>query len=340
MGAFCSSGSDDTHKISSSIDAEIDKTRHIKEMKFLLLGTGESGKSTITKQIKLIQLAGFSDDEMVSTIRTIISNIFEGILTLINLITQEKILGTFSSETQSEFEFYTSNVTLEVNLTSAVIQATKVIWQDPKVKMYMQSNIHKFKACDSLRFYLDEIDRIAAPDYKPAVKDVLLSRTRTTGISEIRFEENGQRYLFVDVGGQRSERKKWIHQFQDVVVVIFCVALSEYDQVLDEDRLKNRMHEAASLFEDICNSRWFVETKIILFFTKEDLFREKIMRVDLKCCFPTYVGGLDYDRALSFIKDHFNQLNRNPGKPLEMHTVVATDTDSVRGLLQSIKVNL
>jgi len=38
-----------------------------------------------------------------------------------------------------------------------------------------------------------------------------------------------------DVGGQRSERKKWIHCFEDVTAIIFCVGMSEYDQVLHED---------------------------------------------------------------------------------------------------------
>ena len=39
-----------------------------------------------------------------------------------------------------------------------------------------------------------------------------------------------------DVGGQRSERKKWIHCFESVTSIIFCTALSEYDQVLLEQR--------------------------------------------------------------------------------------------------------
>ena len=39
----------------------------------------------------------------------------------------------------------------------------------------------------------------------------------------------------VDVGGQRSERKKWIHCFEGVTAIIFCVAMSEYDLVLAED---------------------------------------------------------------------------------------------------------
>lgn len=43
-----------------------------------------------------------------------------------------------------------------------------------------------------------------------------------------------------DVGGQRSERKKWIHCFESVTSIIFCVALSEYDQVLLEERQQVR----------------------------------------------------------------------------------------------------
>ena len=42
-------------------------------------------------------------------------------------------------------------------------------------------------------------------------------------------------YRMFDVGGQRSERKKWIHCFEGVTAIIFCVALSAYDLVLAED---------------------------------------------------------------------------------------------------------
>ena len=46
-----------------------------------------------------------------------------------------------------------------------------------------------------------------------------------------------------DVGGQRSERKKWIHCFEAVTSIIFCVALSEYDQVLLEESGQVSVHK-------------------------------------------------------------------------------------------------
>lgn len=39
--------------------------------------------------------------------------------------------------------------------------------------------------------------------------DVLRSRVKTTGITESNFEIGELKYRMFDVGGQRSERKKW-----------------------------------------------------------------------------------------------------------------------------------
>lgn len=48
------------------------------------------------------------------------------------------------------------------------------------------------------------------------------------------YNLNESLYRMVDVGGQRSERRKWIHCFENVTSIIFLVALSEYDQILFE----------------------------------------------------------------------------------------------------------
>ena len=66
---------------------------------------------------------------------------------------------------------------------------------------------------------------------RPCLQDVLRTRVKTTGIVKIEFEMKRTRFRMFDVGGQRSERKKWIHCFDNVTTVLFIMALSEYDQV-------------------------------------------------------------------------------------------------------------
>lgn len=83
--------------------------------------------------------------------------------------------------------------------------------------------------------FLDDLDRLGKKDYMPTEQDILRTRVKTTGIVEVHFSFKNLNFKLFDVGGQRSERKKWIHCFEDVTAIIFCVAMSEYDQVLHED---------------------------------------------------------------------------------------------------------
>lgn len=138
--------------------------------------------------------------------------------------------------------------------------------------------------------YFESIDRIGVPDYIPTDQDVLRSRVKTTGITETCFRIGELNYKLFDVGGQRSERKKWMHCFENVTAIVFLVAISEYDQVLVEDETMNRMQEALTLFDSICNSRWFVKTSIILFLNKIDLFKEKLPKSPMGKYFPDYTG--------------------------------------------------
>lgn len=76
---------------------------------------------------------------------------------------------------------------------------------------------------------------MADPNYLPTDQDILRSRVKTTGITETMFRVGELTYRLFDVGGQRSERKKWIHCFENVTALVFLVSLSEYDQMLYED---------------------------------------------------------------------------------------------------------
>ena len=193
--------------------------------------------------------------------------------------------------------------------------------------------------CTNNRFlssYFDSIGRIAQPDYLPSDQDVLRSRVKTTGITETTFIIGDLTYRMFDVGGQRSERKKWIHCFENVTTILFLVAISEYDQLLFEDETVNRMQEALTLFDSICNSRWFIRTSIILFLNKIDRFKEKLPVSPMKNYFPDYEGGADYGAACDYILNRFVSLNQHETKQIYTHFTCATDTTQIRFVMAAV----
>lgn len=100
------------------------------------------------------------------------------------------------------------------------------------------------------------------------------------------------------MGGQRNERKKWIHAFEDVMILVFLAAVSEYDQVLEEDNKTNRLEECLNLFQTILESPFFKEQEVILFLNKKDLLEEKIKsgRSPFKKHFPSTANPRNYKR--------------------------------------------
>ena len=141
-----------------------------------------------------------------------------------------------------------------------------------------------------------------------------------------------------DVGGQRNERRKWIHCFDNVTAVIFVTAISEYDQVLYEDENTNRMDEALTLFEQICNHPSFKKTSMILFLNKRDLFEAKLKKKPMTCWRDVpELKTWDYDRCLSYIKECYVKLNREQEKrQVYVHATCATDTDNISFVMESV----
>jgi guanine nucleotide-binding protein subunit alpha len=213
--------------------------------------------------------------------------------------------------------------------------AIEALWKDRGVQKCFNRS-REYQLNDSARYYFDNITRIAALDYMPNVQDVLRSRVKTAGITETTFIIGGLTYRMFDVGGQRSERKKWIHCFENVTTILFLVAISEYDQLLLEDETVNRMQEALTLFDSICNSTWFIETSIILFLNKIDRFKEKLPVSRMKNYFPDYEGGDDYAAACDYMLNRFVSLNQNEAKRIYTHFTCATDTTQIRFVMAAV----
>jgi guanine nucleotide-binding protein G(i) subunit alpha len=129
--------------------------------------------------------------------------------------------------------------------------------------------------------------------------------------------------------------------FDGVTAILFVVAMSEYDLMLYEDQTVRRMEESMKLFDEMCNSQIFIQTPLVLFLNKSDLFREKIKHVDLSVCFPEYKGGPDFERACAFTKAKFEALNKQPQtKAIYPHVTCATDTENVQFVFNAVKDTL
>ena len=132
-----------------------------------------------------------------------------------------------------------------------------------------------------------------------------------------------------DVGGQRSERRKWIHCFEGVTMVIFVTSLSEYDQTLLEDARINRMAESISLFDSVVNSRWFSRASMVVLLNKIDIFKEKLTIIPLRRFYPDFDAGEDASLACKFIMSKYSSVNRAKLK-IYPHVTCATDTKNVK----------
>lgn len=317
-----------------------DKKRQTREVKILLLGAGESGKSTILKQMKMIYAEGFSATDRKQWRMVIFSNLVHAFQVILSAMEEQDTdydnpnNKQYTSLIQSDPEIDTSQP-----LPTDCLQAFKSLWADRSVQKAITRG-NEYALHDNLSYYFQDIDRLFKRDFIPTDQDILRARLRTTGISETIFDLGQLTYKMFDVGGQRSERKKWIHVFDNVQVVLFLAAISGYDQVLVEDRNGNQMQEAFGLFEAISNSRWFEHSAMILFLNKIDLFREKIEsgKAPIGNFYPDYQGG-PYDVAAgqAFFADRFRSYVRQPNKETYVHFTNATDTDLLKKTMASVQ---
>lgn len=313
--------------------------------KLLFLGSGGSGKSTLFKQLRTLHGTGYVDKDRLQFKDHIFAQIVEQMRLCLECI---DILKEENSDEYKDIELseqgkkaadeLQSAPTLQV--TTQIADAIEVLWKEDAIRLIYDLRA-TMKIDDSCAYFWDEVRRIAATEYVPNDKDILLVRYRTTGVIEQKFEIKKNLFHVFDVGGQKSERKKWIHCFELVTAVIFVASLSCYDEVMFEDEEKNSMVDSIELFEQICNNEWFKDTAMILFLNKKDLFAKKIQSIPITDCpaFETYnMDQKSYDHTTEFIKEVFESCNQNNGsKQIFTHLTCAVDKNQVEKVFNDIQ---
>jgi len=377
---------------SKNIEAQLAAAQQEEEgkIKMLLLGAGESGKSTIFKQMRLLYGTERSDEDLRMYGVVARSNIVVAVRKLCshlrNLGLEEELDresrenedledGDHSSMTcrqaYDELMAYLVDNTATASAQDPTGEGTEDrrdwVGQSPRaglaanndakqflahhesIRILWQSNTMKqvwakrsaVNIIDSHKEYLNDIPRLSSQDYRPTTQDVLIARVRTTQVVMEKYRIDGIDFEMYDVGGQRSERRKWIDCFDGVTAVIFVAALSEFDQTLAEAKRTNRMVEALELFRSVCNNRAFSNTSIMLFLNKKDIFAEKILYSDIAAQRPfcDYAGPTkDFDHGvLYFIQKFKDCLIDDEFNDSFIHVTCATDTNNMEFVLDSTR---
>jgi len=303
-------------------------------IKMLLLGAGESGKSTIFKQMKVINKNGYSEKERKEFTGIVYSNVIASMKSMMEAFEKLEIdMNGELTKMNDDFEEQSSDDKLTPELGELLVK----MWKHEQVsgpgQIFARRN--EYQLNDSTQYYFDDIARLSAEGYIPTEQDVLRSRVRTTGIVQSDFTIKSIQFSMFDVGGQRNERRKWIHCFDNVQAVVFVASASEFDQKLYEDETQGRLEEAIQLFDQICNSKWFKLTAMILFLNKKDLMEEKLKEKTFADFVEGYSGANEMKPCCDHMKTMFLAKNK-ADKSVFVQITCATDTSNVKFVFNAV----
>lgn len=275
-----------TRMISEKMKQDAQKSKG--KVKLLLLGAGESGKSTLLKQMKVLYGQQtdleLQNNDMKMQTKSIRQNIVVNMKTLVEnsdllfpdgldkLQKEREVLYKASLHADEERNIYTEELR----------DAMEALWEDSTITQTWESHRNLIQVQDALPFFMNSINRIFDPDYEPTKDDWLRVRVRSSGIVEEKFMVDNVEFKILDVGGQRNERRKWVHCFDQVQAVIYVAAINEYDQRLYEDETVNRVEEALKLFREVVNNPVFKSSGMILFLNKSDLYGNKLNKSPIR----------------------------------------------------------
>jgi len=332
---------------------EMEKSEDV--IKLLFLGAGGSGKSTLFRQLRLLHGNGLKDDERMNYRSSIYTNIVEGMKTLLDgnhTLNEEEESDAGDAKQRTPIEKcdeklaeYITRLDDAAPISEECADYFKRAWND-KGMQQVWAERSKLQLQDSLKYFMENIDRIAKKGYIPSKDDVMHVRIRTTGIVDENLIMESRQFQIMDVGGQRSERRKWIHCFDGVTGLIFVASLTAYNQMLYEDENVNRLEESLSVFGRLLNdTTTFDQSCIVLFLNKSDLFSEMCKRTPISKSRPDYEGDNSEDDQYEYIKNlYISRLRKKPlsknkeptSRNVFTHKTCATNTDQIKVIFDAV----
>ena len=281
------------------IEKELRKASKIynSTVRLLLLGIGESGKSTIIKQMRLIHSFPYTLEEKMQYVVDIKRNLRDSVVAILkamndyelNFATNHEELN-FSRDFVLKNAHYLNNFANEVPFDLDILwDHIEALWANDLVKKLAKRG-NDYMLFENAEYFLNRINVIRNKYYIADEQDIVRCRALTTCIVETKFVSNDIKFHVFDVGGQRGQRRKWIQCFNQLTAIIFVADISSFNINLREDPSTNRLVEALETFKQIWTNRYLDNISIILFLNKYDIFTKKIVDENCKLeeTFPLY----------------------------------------------------
>lgn len=309
-------------------------------MKLLLLGAGSSGKTTFRKQLRNIYI-GFTEQQRLETAAIILENLWLGVRTLALAMQKD---ATAKASIPPETSYILSRSDTDIVLDDEAAKQILAFWNSPTTQAFLARRPPQLQMQECVFEFVQELKSFPAwggMKWTPSVEDCIRARVRSSGVAEEHFVIEGTVFKLFDAGGQRSERRKWIHYFDAVNAVLFVTSLTAYCETLFEDVNQNGLVESLDLFDSIANSKFFRSTSFMLFFNKRDLLEEYLTKLKIPLnrsgLFPDAPETFDVEKAIRWQMDKFRARKQaDPDNPrdapdvnLYMHVTTATSKDNV-----------
>jgi len=307
-----------------------------KQVRLLLLGPGESGKSTFFKQLKIIQEGNFSQVEREGFRPAVHGNVLSQMRLLVEHHGREEM--DYSSDDGKEAANQLLLIDHAALWTEVHGRLIKALWAQESIRLIYNERERLFTINDSASYFFDNIDRINSPSYVPTEADLLRVRIRSVAFEQAVYIYRGTAIKVWDVGGQIPERKKWKKHLRAATGLIYFASLSEYDQRLREDSSIWRIHDTLELFREICMAEGTDRKPLVLMLNKMDLFKEKIQIKPLTIVFPDYKGKLgDWSDAADFVKRKFFEQTVKSDRDVFWHYCCAVDSVTMAQIWESVR---